>query len=74
MKKGYSRILINDFVLPDTNASLFQASMDLWMMAEVSGKERTRQDWATLLAAAKLQIVEIHRLGTDSVIEIELAE
>ena len=73
MTKGYSRILINDFVLPDKGVNLFQASMDLWMMAEVTGKERNLHEWATLLAGANLRIIEVYQSGTDSVIEVELA-
>ena len=73
MKKGYSRILINDFVLPEKGANLFQASFDLWMMADVTGQERTLKEWVALFDASGLKLVEVHTLGMDSVLEVELA-
>lgn len=73
MKKGYSRILINDFVIPDKGANLFQASFDLWMMADSTGQERTIKEWNELFHATGLKLVEVHTLGIDSVLEVELA-
>ena len=73
MTKGYSRILINDFVIPESGVSLFQASFDLWMMADVTGKERTLKKWQNLFDQAGLKLVKVHTLGLDAVIEIELA-
>ena len=45
-----SRILVYETVLPEEGAVLFHACFDLWIMAEVSGKERTRSEWGKLLA------------------------
>lgn len=70
LKKGYSRILINDFVIKEMNVNLFQASFDLWMMADVTGKERTETQWSKLVEAVGLHVVAVHRLGMDAVIEI----
>ncbi|KAK0104864.1 hypothetical protein ONS95_005130 [Cadophora gregata] len=72
LKGGYSRILINDFVIKETDVNLFQASFDLWMMADVTGKERTEKEWASLVQPIGMQVVAVHRLGMDAVIEIGL--
>lgn len=72
LKKGYSRILINDFVIPEKGASLFQASFDLWTMADSTEQERTLREWNELFDACGLKLVEVHTLGIDSVLEVEL--
>ncbi|KAL4754408.1 hypothetical protein BDW72DRAFT_200879 [Aspergillus terricola var. indicus] len=51
-----SRILIVDFVLPDMDTPLFQASLDIQMMCLGSGVERSRSEWADLLAKVGLEI------------------
>ena len=57
MKKGYSRILLNEWILPDTNCPLFPAGMDLNMMALHAGMERTERQWRELLDSAGFEIV-----------------
>jgi hypothetical protein len=69
-----SRILINDFVIPDKGANLFHSAFDMWMMAEVAGKERTLTQWTELAAAAGLRFVQAHQKGTDAVVEMALPE
>jgi hypothetical protein len=49
MTKGYSKLFINDIILPDVNCSLFQAGFDINMMAMHAGIERSRNQWTTLL-------------------------
>lgn len=41
MKKGYSKLLVCDVVIPPKGASVYQAGMDLNMMALLSAYERT---------------------------------
>lgn len=59
MERGYSKMLINDWVLPDRGASFQAAMMDMNMMANLAGKERTESQWKSLLDQAGLLVVEI---------------
>ncbi|KAF7954945.1 uncharacterized protein EAE97_000204 [Botrytis byssoidea] len=58
MKKGYSRILIVDSILPDMGASLFGSLLDINMMP-LSGIERTEKHWKKLLEGEGLKVVNI---------------
>ena len=71
MTKGYSRILINDWVLATQGGPMFPANMDINMMCLfASGKRPEKQ----LLHSAGLKIVEIHSKGseTEALIEVML--
>ncbi|KAJ5180400.1 Winged helix-turn-helix transcription repressor DNA-binding [Penicillium capsulatum] len=73
MKPGFSKLLINENVVPDRNASWEATGLDFIMMS-VGAAERTRKDWVELVASAGLQILGIwtaHQ-GTESLIECEL--
>jgi hypothetical protein len=76
MEKGYSRILIDDYVLPNTRAPIRGSSMDLLMMMFLSGIERTERQWNTLLDRCGLEIVKRWKTRSDyeSVIEAKLKE
>lgn len=55
-----ARILIDEVVLPDTGAH-WQATMaDLSMMFAFGGKERSTQQWTSLVKLAGLRIEQIH--------------
>lgn len=41
MEEGYSRVLIDEYVLPNKGASLRGPAMDFVMMMYISGIERT---------------------------------
>ncbi|OJZ91573.1 hypothetical protein ASPFODRAFT_122497 [Aspergillus luchuensis CBS 106.47] len=71
MDPEYSRIIISDFVLPDTNAPLLQSSLDIQMMSIGSGVERSERQWRELLDEAGLEITGIWNSnpGMESVIE-----
>ncbi|KAL7620314.1 hypothetical protein AAE478_009308 [Parahypoxylon ruwenzoriense] len=56
MKKGYSYLVINDFILPDTGCPLLPAEWDLMMMTLMSAMERTESQWRNLLNKAGLTI------------------
>ena len=58
MTPGYSRVLINDFALPDRNCLSIAASFDLNMMAAAGGMERTRAQWQELLASVGLEVIK----------------
>jgi hypothetical protein len=75
MDKEYSRILIDDFVLPDVGADGVVASMDVIMMLLASGIERAEGQWRRLLHLANLEIIKIWRAGVgyEAVIEAKIA-
>ena len=65
MKRGHSRVLINDWVLPNQGSSLYPATMDINMMALSLGTERTERQWNALLSSAGLKIVKIWGIGPE---------
>ncbi|KAI9875694.1 MAG: hypothetical protein M1830_008092 [Pleopsidium flavum] len=76
MEKDYSRLLVNDMVLPDVGAAMFPAAMDVSMMTLLTGMERTRAQWHELLDSVGLKINGIWTLveGGESVIETVLKD
>jgi hypothetical protein len=73
-KKGYSKLLLYEVVLPKTGATNMQTSLDLCLMNLTSGLERTEDTWAKLLKQVGFRIVSIsrHPRAVESVIEAEL--
>ena len=71
MTPGYSKILINDMVVPDIGAGIVACQLDIVMMAMLSAKERTESQWRTLLDSAGYKILKIWTGDemTESVIE-----
>ena len=76
MHKEHSRLLIHDYVVPETGASLRAASMDLNMMGLFGGMERTESQWRKMLDWTLLEIVKIHtsRSGLESIIEAKIRD
>ena len=74
MQPGYSKLLINEYVVPDVGATWSITSMDWLMMALGAVKERTEKQWRTLLGEAGLKVVGIwtYDQGTESLIEATL--
>ncbi|KAF2117897.1 O-methyltransferase-domain-containing protein [Lophiotrema nucula] len=73
MKAGYSTLLLNEIVLPDVGCSFWGAAFDVTMMAMVSGRNRTRQEWSHLLSTiAGLKVENIWSLEVNggSIIEV----
>lgn len=75
-----SRLLIKDYVLPDTGAPIYIVSSDMIMMLQQTGMERTRDHWQRLIASVRppLSIVDIWQTQKDpelneAVIEVSLA-
>lgn len=75
MKGGWSRLLLQEWVIPNFGASSRATRTDIAMMALNSIKERTAAQWDILLAGAGFKIVEIYEIdrGFESLIEAELA-
>ncbi|KAH8892452.1 S-adenosyl-L-methionine-dependent methyltransferase [Thozetella sp. PMI_491] len=74
MKPGYSRLLINENVIPQTDAYWETTALDMVMLTNFSAKERTEGDWQELIASAGLKLFKIWNggKGVESVIECEL--
>ena len=73
---GYSRLLVHDHVVPETNAHPHATAYDLTMMVKVAGEERSESQWRRLLASAGFRVVRVWRslLAAQSIIEAEVAE
>ncbi|KAL5341123.1 S-adenosyl-L-methionine-dependent methyltransferase [Aspergillus crustosus] len=73
MTGGFSKLLVHDHVLPDTDPHPQATAYDLTMMVKVSAFERTEQMWAELLGSVGFRVVKIWSspLATQSVIEAE---
>ncbi|RMZ72389.1 O-methyltransferase B [Pyrenophora seminiperda CCB06] len=76
MKRGYSRLLINENVIPDKGADWQVTALDMMMMTLFASKERTLSEWRQLLESPKigLKIVDVwsSKHSQESLIECEL--
>ena len=74
MRKDYSKLLINDMVIPNESAHWISTSLDLVMMATFPTCERTEKQWRALIASVGLKVVKIWTFeeGHPSLIEAEL--
>ena len=74
MAVGYSKVLINELVVPRRRASPFATNSDINMMALLSAVERTENHWRELLQGAGLKVVKIWtpRGGEESIIQAML--
>jgi hypothetical protein len=66
MKPGYSKLLMFDFILPDTGASLFSSQMNIHMLAVFSGMERTKSQSTELPASVGLEIIKFWSVRQDA--------
>ncbi|KAF1842293.1 O-methyltransferase [Cucurbitaria berberidis CBS 394.84] len=75
MKKGYSKVLVNDFVVPNQGAHWAQTCLDWELMASLGARHRTETEHRQLYEGAGLKITGIfqHPNSLDSLIELELA-
>ncbi|KAL1657130.1 hypothetical protein SLS61_000171 [Didymella pomorum] len=76
MKRGYSKVLINDFVVPNQGAHWSQTSLDWELMASLGARHRTVAEHSELYEGAGLRITGVwrHPHSLDSLIELELLE
>ncbi|KAK0513545.1 hypothetical protein JMJ35_003909 [Cladonia borealis] len=75
MTPMYSKLLIHEFVIPDTGAHWISTALDIMMMAVFSSRERREQDWRKILEGVGFRIIKIWTAepGAESLIEAELA-
>ena len=59
MRPGYSKILLNEIVLPNTGCTPFFAAADINMMSILAGMERTHMHWCELIESVGLEVVRI---------------
>ncbi len=74
LKPGYSRILLNEIVIPEEKAGWFETSVDLLMMQVHSAQERREREWMGLVdAVGGLRVRQIWNVegAVEKVIEIE---
>lgn len=58
MKPGYSKLLINEYILPATACPLSPSYMDFHMMTGLAGCERTEKQFHELVASAGLKVIK----------------
>jgi hypothetical protein len=76
MKPGYSRVLSNEWIIPEQKASRFMTIEDMNMMAIAGVTERTEKQHKEILEAAGLKVSEIYYANdsfSESVIEERVA-
>ncbi|KAJ6001354.1 hypothetical protein N7522_006581 [Penicillium canescens] len=75
LKKGYSRVLLNEIVVSEEHPTLAATSMDMMMLAHFAVRERTEAEWRGILETAGLRITAIYTYPgvAESLIEAELA-
>lgn len=57
MKKGYSRLLINDQVIPERDAPYVPVMLDITMMNLLAAKDRSKTQWNELLESEGYVVV-----------------
>ena len=67
MEKGYSKLLINENIVPDSGADWRITSLDWFMMTLAASAERTETEWKELIQSVGLTVVGIWT--TDSAVE-----
>jgi len=75
MKPGYTRLLVNEHVIPSIGANWEATYLDLYMMILFGARERTEDDWKALLEdKCGLKILQIWNPGNgvEAIIECEV--
>lgn len=75
MKAGYSKILLNEAIIPKTNCGSWFAAADINVMAILGGMQRTEKQWIDLLQSVDLEVVKIWNSphdGDEAIIEAVL--
>ncbi|KAF2100733.1 putative O-methyltransferase [Rhizodiscina lignyota] len=74
-KPGYSKLILNECVIPSVGANPLTTGLDLIMMGCFGSRERSQVEWEALLERAGFRIVSVWTDTTvawDSIIEAEL--
>ena len=62
MRPGYSKLIINDWVIPEQRAPLYPSLLDINMLALFSSMERTASQFQALLESEGFEIVQVHAI------------
>ncbi|KAL4987814.1 S-adenosyl-L-methionine-dependent methyltransferase [Aspergillus falconensis] len=75
LKKGYSKLLVHDHVIPEVGVHSHTTAYDLNMMVSLAALERTEKQWRTLLESVGYKVMNVWRspLAVQAVVEAELA-
>ncbi|KAK2756094.1 hypothetical protein FQN54_005501 [Arachnomyces sp. PD_36] len=66
MKPGYSKLLIDDFILPDRGCPLYPCVQDMCMMGLLGGLERSQRHWTELLTSEGFEVTGIYSSGDEN--------
>lgn len=69
MEAGYSKLILREFILPETKVELFAASNDLLMMVLHAGMERTERELRELVEVVGLRVTGVWGEGGEGVVE-----
>ena len=74
MRGGYSRLLLNENVIPATDCHPHLSALDLTMMTLFASQERTEKHWRELLGSEGLRLLAVHSIPSclKSIVEAEL--
>lgn len=75
MKGGYSKILLNEAIIPKTKCSSWFGAADINVMAILGGMQRNEKQWIDLLQSVDLDVVKIWNSpheGDEAIIEAML--
>ena len=74
MIPGYSKLLIGNIILPETDVPLRNSGLDIAMMYLHSGMQRSEREWRELVEGADLRVVKVWYPDGDGdgIIEVEL--
>ena len=74
MTPGYSKIILNELVLPDQGCGIVAAQLDISMMALLAATERSERQWRNVVGSAGLKIENIWTgvPESESIIELGL--
>ncbi|TID23364.1 2-oxo-Delta(3)-4-5-5-trimethylcyclopentenylacetyl-CoA monooxygenase [Venturia nashicola] len=73
MIPGYSKLLIDDRVVPAKGVDLMAAVSDIVMMVNLDAKERTEENWRSLFEEAGFKLCKIYE-GPRAVLELEVVD
>ena len=74
MKPGYSKLLLNESILPNTGCASLWACGDILLMGELAGLKRSRRHWTELLTSVGLVDIKFWDSpdGVEGVIEASI--
>ena len=74
MRKGFSKLLLSENVIPPFDCHPHLSALDLTMMTLLGSQERTEDHWRELLMLEGFKLVAIHSIPSclKSVLEAEL--